>query len=192
MNDLDIMSTASTKLGKAKIESLDDGSKESEVFGQLWPVVKPACLARYDWNFNKFEMELSREIAAPATSKWTYRFLLPSDYLSGNSFFNESETPVDYAIQNGRVLRNSERVFTNYQRDVDSELFDPLFAQYAIAALAYEAQEPLLGEGAVAARLRQEVADKFEAAKERDAMSRGARPFITTSQVLARRRGGRP
>jgi len=191
VNNLDIISTASTKLGKAKVQSLDEGSFEADVFGQLYEPTKQAALASYDWSFNKFTVELSRELAAPTDTTWAYRFLLPSDYVSGGTCIDQTGATVTYAEEAGRVLRKSQRVFLKYTRDLDEREFPPLFTHYLIAMLAYEACEPLVGDGNTQNRLAQEIKDKFAMASSRDAIGKGPQTLISQSRWQTARYGVR-
>lgn len=178
MDKFTICSAALLQLDKEPIQSFDDGRKEAEVAGTIYPIVKRTVLSRYTWTFNTTVAELSRELQVPTDGNHQYQFLLPSDYIRLIRFQDESGEPVSADIYQGRAFRDNSRLFARYQRDIDENDIPPYAISLLIVTCKVEFCEPLNGETAAYTRAETERVGKFAAAKFADCMAKGPRTFI--------------
>lgn len=191
MNQLELMNAARTKLGRGLIQSLEDGSKEAEVFGNIWAPTKATALSSYTWSFAQFTFLLSKELAQPADPNWKNSFLLPADYLVAATAMDGNGLQTKYHLENNRLWRNSSRVILRYTRSVDESQMTAIFQDYLVVLLAFNGQQGLVSDSGLATRLSQELQDKYSLAVSRDAISRGPVEMITERSYTRAHFGGR-
>lgn len=68
------------KLGAARITSLDDGTKQSKIMGQLWNTVRDAEMSAHPWSFAATRALIPASATPPAFG-WAYAYPQPTDFL---------------------------------------------------------------------------------------------------------------
>ena len=78
--DVSLCSKALLKIGAQTITSFEDGTAESEVSANLYPLVRDSLLSSYPWSFAIAQKRLGRLDLTPVAD-FKYAFQLPSDFL---------------------------------------------------------------------------------------------------------------
>lgn len=149
-SQVEICNRALTKLGAARITSLDDANKSARAMAALWDTVRRAELRVRNWSFALRRALLPALSAAPA---WGFAraFQLPADFLrlvQVNDVFvapgladYRSGDDSPYAIEGMSLSTDfGAPLKLRYIADVtDTAAFDALFVEALAAKLAYEA-----------------------------------------------------
>lgn len=155
MNRFQICTAASHLLDGEAVQNFDEGTKEAEIFGNLWTWVPQAIQMEWPWNFNQAETSLAQDGVSPTDPNWLYRYTPPGandtqgDFLQPIRCTDRAGIPVKFRYRGGKLLRNSPTLRVLYQFDLIETKWPITFCQYAIPRLAWEACEALNGEGAV-------------------------------------------
>lgn len=147
---VEICNLALTKLGAARITSLDDDSKQARALSSIFDATRDAELALHPWSFAIIRASLPASSTAPAF-EWQRAFPLPADCLHlvqvGDSFsFYDSDTAgAGFDVEGGAVLTDavSPLLVRYVYRVTNSGLFPPLFVQALACRLALELSEEL-------------------------------------------------
>ena len=147
---VEICNLALTKLGAARITSLDDDSKQARALSSIFDPTRDAELALHPWSFAITRVSLPASSTAPAFG-WDRAFPLPADCLHivqvGDSFsFYDSDTAgAGFDVEGGAVLTDavSPLLVRYVYRVTNSGLFPPLFVQALACRLALELAEEL-------------------------------------------------
>ena len=157
LTDIKICNRALARIGAPSITSFDDGSREAEVLTELYEHTYETVLTEAPWNFAKKDTELAQDATAPTDANYSYRYLLPSDYMNLVKFYSSSGTTItDYTIQGDYVLCNTNTLFVKYiYKPAENEL-PAWFTNYLVVKLAHDCTEAIMGIGSVQDRLSQE------------------------------------
>ncbi|WP_421876621.1 hypothetical protein [Pacificispira sp.] len=184
----DLVTRAGFLLGiEEPIQSFNDDTRESIVFGNLWEHVLQNLLTGGDWAFATKTAELSRLSDEPADPNWQYQFQLPHDYLAARSAMDEGGSRIVYTIEGDRVLADSSRAFLKYIFQPEVTVLPAYFVTLYVAALAYAAAEPLVGVGTVSERMKRDLDMAMREARIRDGKNEPSRSVITPSRFLKAR-----
>lgn len=150
----EIVNRALTKLGAARITSINDSNKSARVMNAIYDTVRKAELRKRLWGFALKRDSLAKLADAPA---WGFgnQYQLPTDFLrlvQVNDIFiipaiaeYTTQDNSAWAIEGTAILTDFDAPLKiRYIRDItDSGLFDPLFVESFAAKLAYEACEEI-------------------------------------------------
>lgn len=171
---------------KHTIQSLDEDSEQARVMKLLYDATLDEELTGHNWSFasTRATLERSTEVSAfgETYKEWTYRYTLPSDYLSRALIYN----PVmdgTFAIEGKLLLTHEETVYLKYTgRVTTTTKFDPLFVKAFALQLAMKASTRLTG-------MRERKADLFS---EYDLIIQQAMRTNAISRNLPERSGNKP
>lgn len=191
---LDFISRTSLTLGGEPISSLEDGTREAQVFASIWQPELETCLTLGNWQFASRDFNLSRLTTAPADPNYQFQFQIPADFLTIRFCMNVSGGHIaDWTVQGDRLLSNSDAVRLKYIRRIpESELakMPAWFSDLWVSKMAYRAAEPLTGKSTLIERCRVEFETCLVRARTRDARENGgARTFIAPSRWVRARHG---
>ena len=130
-----IANLALTKLGAQKILSFEDGSTSADRISTVYDSLRDAVLQEHPWNFALGRAILAPDGDAPAY-EYTYKFLLPLDCLR---IFRTEPVDLDYKIEGGYLLANTDTVYVKYIKQITNEnMFSPMFVKAFSTYLAHE------------------------------------------------------
>lgn len=148
-SQVQIVNQALTKLGAARITSMEDGTNSARVMSAIYDIKRDAELAANPWTFAIKRAALPASTTAPAFG-WAYAYPLPSDFLSlvqvGEDFtFYESDTGALFEVEGGSVLTDeSSPLDVRYvYRVTNPGLYPALFVEALACRLAAEACEQI-------------------------------------------------
>lgn len=148
-SQVQIVNQALTKLGAARITSMDDGTNSARVMSAIYDIKRDAELAANPWTFAIKRASLPASTSTPAFG-WAYAYPLPSDFLSlvqvGEDFtFYESDTGALFEVEGGAILTNeSSPLDVRYvYRVTNPGLYPALFVEALACRLAAEACEQI-------------------------------------------------
>lgn len=142
----DICSRALGKIDAETINSFADGTKESEQSALHYEAEKKTLLTLRAWNANTFDFKMSRDVVAPITTQYKYRYTIPSDWLRTINVSDSSGRSVPYRQQGRKIYTDEPEAYIRYQADLDESDFPPYLAQALVARMANILAEPLVGE----------------------------------------------
>lgn len=151
---IQVANRALTKLGTARIISLDDDVKAARSIKSCFDDLRDDELRSRRWSFSIKRTELAADTTAPAFG-YTYAYTLPADFLRldmvddrypdvrmDNYVGNES---VDYVVEGGKILTDIDAPLkVRYGSVVDNPaLWDPNFREALSCRIAAELAEDL-------------------------------------------------
>jgi len=167
-SEVDISSTALTKLGAAPITSFDDGTDRSNLCRDYYPNVRDAVLRAYPWNCAVQRMALALDASAPLYG-YSYKFALP--VIPYCLRVLETEDDVEYKIEGRYLLCDDSAVNIKFiARITDPGLFDSLLVEAIQARLAAELAYPITGSPTLGQAMWQLYAEKLREARGVDGM----------------------
>ncbi len=152
---VDIVNRALSKLGEARLSSLDDSSRAAALAASLYASVRDCEISAHAWNFAKERQKIPCETERPAFG-WSYQYLLPADCLRVLSAGPWPQPLADDYICGERrsFVLEARSLLTNYgpslnllylSRVSDCSLYPPSFVEALAARLAVEMAESLSG-----------------------------------------------
>ena len=169
LSRIEVANRALDAVGVDRLASLDQGGKAANLCNAMMPVLRDGLLRRHPWNFAKGRANLPALVGAPAWG-YTYRYQLPADCLRVLRL-NVTDPTTAYKIEGGLLLTDAGPPLgiSYIKRIEDPGLFDALFAEVLIKAIARDLAKPMANDTA----LRQVMAKEFDEAL-RDARSANA------------------
>ena len=79
-NQLNLCSAALLQIGSNSISSFQESSTESEIAGNIYPIIRDGLLSSYPWSFAISQSHLGRIDTTPIAD-FNYAYLLPTDFL---------------------------------------------------------------------------------------------------------------
>lgn len=144
-----IANRALTKLGSARITSLDEDSKAAATLNSMYDDVLDACLREHVWSFAKTRAQLAALSDAPLFG-FGYQYRLPADFIRliqiGQFLvYPKTDTRGLFSIENGNILTDLQApLYIRYAKRVtDPNAMDPLFREAFACRLAIEACESI-------------------------------------------------
>ncbi len=149
-SSVQICNLALTKLGAARITSLQDNTKQARALNAIFEQVRDAELAAHPWSFAIKRAEIPASSTAPAFG-WAYAYPLPSDYIKlvqvGDTFafYDSGDDGALFDVEGGAVVTDegSPLQIRYVYRVTNSGLFPALFDQSFACRLAAEVAEEL-------------------------------------------------
>lgn len=122
--------------------------------------------------------------AAPEpTYGFSCQFELPSDYLRGLEFENNS---MEWQVEGNKILANDDTISLKYIAEVDESLFTDSFAEVVAFALAREICYSLVQSSAYKAQLGEDLKDAIREARSFDAQE-GTPQVLTDESYVTER-----
>lgn len=187
-----IANRALTKIGSARITSLDEDSKAASTINSMWDAVLDAELRAHRWHFAKARATLPRLSEAPAF-EFANQFSLPRDYLSllrvGQFIvYPRADMSGLYSIEGGNILTNlGAPLNIRYIRRIsDPNVFDALFAEAFACKLAFEACEAITQSSTKKQTAAQEYQAAIEQAIRINAIERPAQAITDDTWLESR------
>jgi len=144
-----IANRALTKLGSARITSLDENSKAASTINSMYDYVLYACLRAHLWGFAKARALLPALASEPLFG-YQLQYQLPSDFLrliqiGDFLIYPRPTTQGLYSIEGGKILTNLDAPLPiRYTKRVtDPNAYDALFVEAFACRLAAEACEAI-------------------------------------------------
>ena len=151
---IDVANRALTKLGSARITSLDDDVKAARSINSCFYDILDAELRKNRWSFSMKRDSLAELSQAPAFG-FEHQYQLPADFLRLDMLDDRYPDVVmdnyinyetaEYAIENGKILANIAaplKIRYVYQC-YDPNLWDALFREALACKIAWEICEDL-------------------------------------------------
>lgn len=181
-SQVDIANLALFKIGKKAILTLDDASDEARVCKLMYQTVLEGVLRSHKWRFAmKQAGPLAADVEAP-TWRYQYRYPLPPDCLRVVRV-NADEDGNSWEIQGQSILTDQVTPYIEYiYRVTNTALFDALFVQAFVEALATEIAIPLTNTPTLVSLSSQAYAAKIQEARTTDGM--GASPEEYSMNIL--------
>ncbi len=184
--DVSICSKALLKIGAQTITSFEDGTAESEVAANLYPLTRDSLLSSYPWSFAIVQKRLSRLDMSPLAD-YAYAYQLPSDYLRMISAgIGSRGRGVEYRIYENKIYTNSEELIITYICRVDESIFPTFFQDALVSALAYEFCLPLTESTSRAEHLQKRADDVLKQARLTDSQQGTPLKFEDFTLIEAR------
>jgi hypothetical protein len=142
----DVVNRALSKIGSAKITSLDDDvSREARESRNVYEIALRNELRLRKWSFSIKRSSLALEVTVPLdiNNDFTKQFALPSDYIRLIST-SMSYAPDSYSLEGNKVLTNVSEFRVRYIAYIsDPNAWDASFLEVFACRLAMELAEPL-------------------------------------------------
>jgi hypothetical protein len=190
---VDICNSALSKVGGARISSLDDDTKEGRLCKELYPRASDELLRSHPWNFAIARIALAQTVATPNFG-YDFQYELPVDCLrviNIASEFADSEdlggSFIGWKIEGRKLLTNEGDINIKYIKDVSDTpyLFDANFTETLAYRLAKDLAYPLAQSNSLADRMSVEYRESLAFARSYDAQEGssdriGANEWITS------------
>lgn len=148
-SQVQIANRALTKLGQARVISLDDDVKAASTINSMYDTVLDAELREHVWNFAKARVQLPALAGKPVFG-FERQFQLPADWLRllqvGDTHIHARRCYDDlYSIEGRALLTNlgAPLRIRYIKRVTDPNVYDALFIEVLACRLAVEACEDL-------------------------------------------------
>ncbi len=200
MATVDIVNRALSKLGEARLTSLDDPVKAAGLAKSLYDAVVDSEMAAHSWNFAKARLMLPAEAERPPFG-WPYQYILPQDCLrvlsvgdwppaALSNYINADQRL--YTLEGGRILSRLEPPLPliYIARVTDSALYPAEFKEALAAKLAVEMVEDLSGSTSKREMAWREYDLAIRQAKRVNAIALPPLNLADDSWLTARQLGG--
>jgi hypothetical protein len=162
-----IYNTALDIVSTRPVSSLSESSVECRWLNRNFEHYVRSALRSDLWNFSLEMHELNRQVDKPAF-RWNWGFDLPVGWLRvvppryGGV---RTGRPIKYAVASGTLLTDHESVKADIVMDRQNPgEWDPLFADYLAAKLAYGLSHSLTHKASFKAETKQAVQDAYDIA----------------------------
>lgn len=155
-----ILNLALSKLNAENIVIPNQDSRAAELCEIFYDAAVDAVLRSYLWNCAKDRAVLSALADAPAFG-WEKQFTLPADCLR----VIQSEPDVEYVIESGKLLADTETISILYIKRIDAAFFDPLLVEVVALDLAAKIAFPISGNPGLTAKMENSREQKLMEAR---------------------------
>lgn len=150
--DVKICARALVNIGMSPIDNLDGDDDVAKSCNLLYPMIKKEILGAYPWYATKGKKQLGRLTSTPV-NEYKYAFQLPSNRISGPlAIYSSGEVgamPVkDWDLQGNTILANYEKLWGDFQFDIDESLYPMYIENLMIYALSARLAESLTDDSA--------------------------------------------
>ena len=167
VTDIGIVNQAFVHIGESTVASLSGGLKRQEVASALYSPIRQALLSEFNWRFATFTQALAQITGAPANTKYTKQFALPTDpVLLKVQFTNPNG---NHAIESNRLLTSANSVLLTYTADADEDIMPAYFSFLLGLRCAKEFAMPITKNTARANKAKDEYDDYLPLAQYADA-----------------------
>jgi hypothetical protein len=171
-SEVGICNSALVKIGASRIIALDEGSKNANLCGELYPKLRDDLLRSHSWNFATVRVKLAQLTTAPAFG-FAHEYQLPSDWVRTVSVHDNDagDGAVEYRIE-GRKLRSSaDEIYLRYVRIVtDVNEMPADFREVLALMLARDIAVPIAQSNALRENMAETFRDALARAKSADAL----------------------
>lgn len=172
--DISICSNASQRLGGPPISSFDEGDVDgsnldaTRLARNLWTTVRQAVLRKHNWNCAVARVLLSPD-ATPPTFGYSYRFLLPTDWLKTLQIGEHEDCTFGYRTEGRFILSNETPLPLVYIRDdANVSSWDAALVHAAETAMAAAMAYPITKSTSLKDQLEAEFRDLLQQARTSD------------------------
>ncbi len=180
-SDVKICNRALAKVGGGRIDSLTEGTEAARVCNELYSELRDEVLVAGQWDFAVKRVGLAQNATAP-TSRFTYAYNYPADYLKTVSVTTDGTTPLgpeDFRSEGSRVVTDQTAICLVYMaRITDSALYPPDFASSLAARIAIDLASSIAKNG----RLRIEMQSEYAAYLNEHLASNSGNETLQTPQ----------
>ena len=120
--DVSICSAALLKLGDKPIATLQENDRRAQLCANIYPLAKLDVLRSHPWNC-AVKRVLLAPLAAPPAFSWRFQFTLPGELLRLMQVGYDG-CQLDYQLEGGRILANTNSLPILYVADITEGLFD--------------------------------------------------------------------
>lgn len=196
-SQVEIANRALTKIGEARILSLDDDLEAARVIASLWSIVRDAELRARNWNFSILRTSLPALVAAPAWG-FDYQYQLPSDWLrvlQVNDFYPgpslsdyRTASEAVWQIEGGKILTDlaAPLKLRYVARIEDTGSWDASFVEVFACRLAVEICERITQSSTKREFAWKEYDEALKLAVRADAVENPPEPLPDDSWMLSR------
>lgn len=172
---LEIFNTALTLLNEPAIADPDGDGAAEVTMSTIYDINRKALLEEFPWNFSVKRVSLALDATTP-NSKFSYRFIIPTDCLRIYSVYNDE---TEREEEGGYILSDSSTMKLIYVADItDTSKFTPLFSKILSYDMAIMAQR----------KIRNETSDTGYLYKERDRLMKVAKKIDAMKNHRSQRR----
>ena len=137
---IDVANTALVNmLGADRIDSFDDNQVEAIQVKTAWDLVRRSALEAREWSFNSRRSVLTATFFEPEFG-FSYTVPVPSSalrVLQVQDPYYEDDPDVEYKVEGGNILCNTEQINVRYLIDVENvDEWSPAFADFMAYRLA--------------------------------------------------------
>jgi hypothetical protein len=193
----DICSRALIEIGEETIDSFNTIGP-AQICGTIYPDYIRYLLSIYPWNFTLKKTQLARLTTNPI-NEWQYAYQLPSDLLILNAVYNSDDTYINpinsFERFEDKIFTNEEKIYIDYQYQINEESFPAYFIEFAIMALASKLAMPITQDKQLE-QLKATIAfgglsdnkngGEFGTAKKLDSMQNSSSRIRADSLLIAR------
>lgn len=184
--DLSLCSQALLKIGASTIDSYEDGTAESAISANLYPLVRDSLLSSYPWSFALAQTSLNRLSNSPLAD-YKYAYQLPLDLLRIISAGRGARGKgITYRVAENTLHTNAEAVVLTYIFRPQEANFPAFFADALVAKLAAEFCLPLTESTSRSEYLSKLCDESFAKARLTDAQQDTPQCFEDFTLVEAR------
>lgn len=165
---VDICNSALNQLGATNILTLTDDSKVARIVNQRFPSVRDAVMRSHPWNCLISRATLAPDLNAPAF-EFGNAFTLPTDpYCLRVLSIGRLDLP--YRLEGRKILSSESNIQLTYiGRVLDVNLWDSLFSETLVSALAADICYPIVGSNTLQQTFRALYDEKIREARFVDA-----------------------
>lgn len=201
-SEVGIVNSALTKLGAARIISLDANQKEAREMKALYVMRRDALLRAHFWNFARKRASLPALVDGPEWG-YAYAYQLPADFLClrqvndfwlvpGLADYMNAPDSEPYKLE---TIDDQRVIVTDYGpplkvaytwRVENAGVFDPLFAELLACDLAFNCAEALTQSNTKKEAAREDMAQALLAARRANAIELPPEAIADDSWILSR------
>lgn len=176
----DIASSALVLIGAEPVSSFgntDSSTTEQKACYHLYQSCLDFWLSVHSWHFAEKTLELNREVAAPASPRWTAKYAKPSGMKKLIAVLDAAGNPIEYVIEGEYILTNTAEgnsIYALYTYEPSVGLWPGYFVQLMEYGLASKLTFALSGKIDLKKDLSNDVQYQFRLAKSEDAKQQTA------------------
>lgn len=137
---IDICSKALLMIGANSIQSFQDETRESEVCGSLYNIIKEGLLSNRLWTFSMEQVNLARLTTKPLRD-YSYSFQIPQNVLR----IRGSQSG-EYDIYGDKIYTNAQAMSIDCQINIDESIMPAHFRKVLMDNLCRDLSISLLGD----------------------------------------------
>lgn len=181
---VDICNRALSRIGAARITSINDSVKPAKACNSAYTMVRDEVLRAHPWNCTVTRATLAPLSASPEY-EYGYQYQLPSDCLRLLEVDNDD---YDYVIEGRKILTDYGSVLNiKYQKqETDPQQYDSLLVSVIAARLAWEICEELTQSRTKTLDKRDEFKEILMEAKKVDAQEQSPSTFAEDDWISVR------
>lgn len=172
LGEVKICNRALTLIGAARINRLDEDSKEARLCNQFYSMVRDEITQAHNWNCATARWRSTAQSDDPLFG-WSYQHQLPADFLQVLDAWGTASTSgegIDHRVEGKLLLCEYQSIYLLYLRQLkDPTLMPPLFGKALASALAVEMTYSIKPSVTTREQLEKMAEKNLAEAKSRDA-----------------------